>query len=794
MKTQYRHLLAIGIIILPFPFFLLLSSPPAGQIMINEVCSNNFSLAPNETGEYTDYIELYNPGTEELSLEGYYLSDREAHLQKYSLSHIILPPEGYYVVWLDGLSGTARGQEGFRLSRQGETVYLSNGKGQVIDSVTIPPLPYNTCYGRLADGGAKWSVMAGTPGSTNTDAAPLPTVALADPVFSMESGFYDTPFQLTIKAPEGEVVYYTLDGSDPTPESERFPGSLEITDASLQENVYAARTDLSPTRSFVPSFLVDKATVVRAASYNKEKNIASQVVTKVYFVGFGQKKEYQDLPVISLVTDQDNLFHAERGIYGNGAALEQYKADGGLSDGKLLDSFVDTNGEQRFLYMASNAFNDGKEWEREASFTYFDESHGYCFTQNVGIQIAGQSTRATPKKSFSIYGRDIYDKEVVFPYQFFPDTSYSSIKLRNGGNNNDSVVITDAFLEELAQGRNVSTQGTSPCILFLNGEYWGIYNIRERYKEEYLRNHFGISEGNVWIVDSGSARVGGVQAQEAYENMLNMVMDCDLSYDDVYAMVCESVDVQSLIDYLCINLYINNMDVYLGANTAVWRSAEKEDRAYGDAKWRWMLFDLDVSLLPNDEDNPSWMEEYPLLAEPVVKSFLANEEFRKQFCLSFMDIANTTYAYGRVHEKLMDWKETYGPQTVKSHQRFFDEGFTLETFDSYIADIDHFFKNRFDFAMEGLAETFDLKGSLEPLAVRNNTPEGGYVTVNTATLDHGDWQGQYFTDYPISLTAIPKEGYRFAGWQGDAAGLDPSLKLTLPPGGIQLEAVFEKIQ
>ena len=96
--------------------------------------------------------------------------------------------------------------------------------------------------------------------------------------------------------------------------------------------------------------------------------------------------------------------------------------------------------------------------------------------------------------------------------------------------------------------------------------------------------------------------------------------------------------------------------------------------------------------------------------------------------------------------------------------------------------------------MEGLAETFDLKGSLEPLAVRNNTPEGGYVTVNTATLDHGDWQGQYFTDYPISLTAIPKEGYRFAGWQGDAAGLDPSLKLTLPPGGIQLEAVFEKIQ
>ena len=122
MKTQYKYLLATGTVLLPFSLHLLLSSPPAGQIMINEVCSNNFSLAPNETGEYTDYIELYNPGTEELCLEGYYLSDHETHLQKYSLSHIILPPEGYYVVWLDGLSDTARGQEGFRLSRQGETV------------------------------------------------------------------------------------------------------------------------------------------------------------------------------------------------------------------------------------------------------------------------------------------------------------------------------------------------------------------------------------------------------------------------------------------------------------------------------------------------------------------------------------------------------------------------------------------------------------------------------------------------------------------------------------------------
>lgn len=772
------------------------SSLTSDKVVINEVCSNNFTLIKDENGNYYDYIELYNPSSEAISLEGCFLSDDENQLQKYALDSVIIPSKGRYVVWLDGIGDAAIGQIGFRVSRLGEEIFLSNLNGEeIIDSVVVPKLSANTSFGRVNDGGKEWKQMTATVGESNNTAEILPSTELKDPVFSVESGFYDEAFSLTITASENEVVYYTLDGSDPTFDSNIYEAALEVDDASRQENVYAVRPDLSPTREYVPSFKVDKATIVRAISYNKQDNTVSKIVSKVYFIGYAEKEEYNDLPIISIVTDPSNLFDMETGIYGNGTKLEQYKAAGGEKDGELLESFTDEEGNSHHLYMASNAFNDGKEWERKAAVSYFDDGHKYSFTQNVGIRVAGQSSRATPKKAFSIYGRDIYDENVIFPYEFFPGTNYSTIKLRNGGSNNYTVMITDAFLEELAVDRNISIQRSTPCIMFLNGEYWGIYNIRERYKEEYLSNHYGVKENNVWLIDGDAARVGDNEAQDAYKNMIAMITECDLSYDDVYAMICDMIDVQSLIDYLCINLYIDNRDVSFMQNTALWRTAESEKSEFGDCKWRWMLFDLDIAIHNDSNSLPlTWMKENDLMNEPVVRSLMASEQFRKQFCLTFMDIANTTYAYDTVHEELMEWEETYKTQMVKSHQRFFDADFTQEEYEGYIEDMDIFFKQRFPFAMKSLAEEFGLTGSMETIIIKNSMPEAGTVMVNTALADSGEeWRGTYFTDYPVSLTATAGEGYRFAGWDGDVSGQENRIEVSIPKGGLAVRAIFEKI-
>ncbi len=752
------------------------------QIVLNEICSRNFTLARDDNGVWSDYIELYNAGSEDVSLAGYFLSDDPDRLWKYPLDAITLPPGGHYVIWLDGTDDFDAGRIGFGISGSGEEIFLSRqDTGETVDSVVVPLLTYNTSYGRRTDGEDVWEHMTATIGSANGEAQILPSPELDGPVFSVESGFYEEPFTLELLAGEGETVYYTLDGSEPTADDIPYREPIIIDDASPGENVYASRTDLAPTKDYTPPFPVDKATIVRAVSYNGQDNTVSETVTGVYFVGYQEKEGYGGISVLSVVADPDSFFDEEYGIYVNGAAMEKYK-EKGMQNGELAESYVDEDGNTHYRYMASNAFNDGREWEREAAVSLFDGERRHCFTQNAGIRIAGQSTRSGLKKSFNLYGRTIYDEQALFPCGFFSDdVFYSMVKLRVADD------IRDAFLVSLTDDRNVSVQKAFPTALFLNGEYWGIYDIRERYKEEYLQNHYGVSAGNVWIMDADAAAVGGSSAQEAYEYMCALITECDLSYDDVYEMVCESIDVQSLIDYCCINLYVDNRDVSFQTNTALWRTIEPEDSPYGDCKWRWMLFDLDDTLHPES----AGIENNALFQEPVLQSLMANEQFKRQFRTTFMDIANTVYAYDNVHEELMRWKEIYGDQIIMDRRRFENPDYSKENLEQYLKEIDDFFYNRFPTAVRELKERFAPETALAGVTVTQTIPEG-VVYVNTAEITTETWTGQYFAGDPILLTAVPAEGYHFVRWSGDVSGTEEQLEIVLSESGLKVQAVFEK--
>ena len=686
------------------------------DILLNEICSNNFSIGKKENGNYCDYAELYNPTSEDKVLDGYYLSDDKEVLRKFSLQGMSIPARGYLIVWLEGMAEEETGSS-FGISCEGESIYLVKGEEEVIvDSVYVPKLMYNTCYARLEDGAAQWDIMEPTLGITNTGSLVLPAQELKKPQFSAESGFYEEKFFLKIQAGLGEKIYYTLDGSRPTPESIKYTGKIEIDNCTEQENIYAARKDLSPTRDYVPEFKVDKATVVRAISYNEALNKISDVVTKVYFVGYENQKEYEDFPIISLVADSEDLFGCEKGIYGNGKMLEEYKENGGVQDGQLLGSYVDENGQVHNLYEASNAFEEGKEWEREADFIYFNKEHEYEFSQKVGIRIAGASTRGTPQKSFNIYGRDIYDDRVEFTHEFFDGIKSTTIKLRNGGNHNDSIKIIDAFVESLVEDRDISVQRSTPCILFLNGEYWGIYNIRERYNEEYISTHYGVSEENVWIIDGGRAKAGGSAASDAYNYFIAMATECDLSYDDVYAMVSELIDVQSFIDYCCINMYLDNTDLSFVQNMALWRSAENDGSEYGDTKWRWMIFDMDEAIQKYDENtNPGeWMSNYCLMQEPVLQSFMRNDGFREQFYQTLLEIGSKNFDYETVSAKLEEWKRIYEEQLLLNHQRFFNEGYERKELEEDFVFIYNFFAGRKSFMERAVEEMKTQNGEILP--------------------------------------------------------------------------------
>ena len=730
MKNRFFNLILI--LLFSAILFLLghtLASDTGDSLqLINEVCCSNFNLIQDENGNYSDYIELWNPTDEVLSLENYYISDDSDKPDKYSLAGITLEPNQYQVLFLDGSSDDEADREGFKLSRKGEELYLyQKDERKICQIVSIRETTYNKAYGRVQSveedksvvdiimdagnwksesrsaNGRNWTMMDATPGYSNAEAKEHPLVKLSEPTFSAESGFYGEPFTLEIKTLAGKQIYYTLDGSDPTKDSFLYQGPIYIEDATQHENVYSMRTDLSPTRDYVPDYLIDKATVVKAFVYDSNENVCSKIVTKTYFVGFDEKEEYRDLAIMALAIDPENLFDPETGIYTNGITLERYKENGGLQDGELLSGFTDDDGNWWNLYEASNAFYTGKEWEREGTITYFDENHVAQFTQNVGLRIAGASTRGTPQKSFKLYGRSVYDTQVEFPYEFFDNTTYSSIKLRNGGSNNAGMKMLDAFVESLVGEREVAIQRAKPVVLFLNGEYWGLYNIRERFNAEYVHNYYGVNKDNVWIIDAETSQEGGQTALESYFAMKELVEQSDMSNPEIYQMVTEQIDMQSMIDYLCINFYLKNEDIDWNQNVALWRTAEPENGEYGDCKWRLMFFDGDECLNDYDpEESVGGLDDYYLFQTPFVQSLFRNEQFRMEFTQTLLEMMDTTFAYDRVHQKLMEWQEIYHVQTIETGRRFFDGEYSEERYRSKVERMDKFLRERKEFLLEDL--------------------------------------------------------------------------------------------
>lgn len=775
-----------------FAIAVTVNSDKAKNIVINEVCSNNFSAICDENSRYSDWIELYNPSGREISLEGCFLTDDEKDLKKYSLDGIRISPNAYAVVWLDRESG-------LRISREGDEIFLTDSlRGVYLDQVVVPALSYNTSYGRVEDGKEQWSAMSTTPGGSNGEGRILPAVSLEKPIFDHAGGFYEEAFDLRLYSPAGAKIYYTLDGSEPGLDSFVYKKPLRIADNSSEENACAGRTDLAPSGHYVPEKPVDKAVVVRAVCYNPAAGQISEMATETFFVGYDVRSEYSGMAVVSLVADPADLFDRETGIYGNGEKYEAYLDGGGIKDGVVLDHYTDENGEIRYRYMASNAFEEGKEWERPASISYFDEGHTPVFTKDIGIRISGNSTRSAAQKSFNLFARDIYDDTEIFPYAFFAhDGLYSVIKLRNGGGNTERIKFLDAFLEKAAEERDVSIQASKPCVVFLNGEYWGLYNMRERYGEEYPSVRYGLKPDDIMMIKARNAITSPQETMEAWQYMLSVVTECDLAYDDTYALACDLVDIRSLIDYCCINLYLDNRDVAFGYNTAAWKTTQ-EETPYGDGKWRFMLYDMDECIFPDSnvwEGRENWMAEHPLMTEPAIVSLLDNETFRRQFCIAFTDIANTTFSYERMHAMLSEWSGIYETQTVKDHQRFYDPSYDAQTFSQEVSAIDAFFRDRMPFALESLAKTFDLQGELTRVCVSSNIPSGGVVSVNTAELEACDaWEGYYYSDFPVTISARPNEGYRFIGWRGDVSGTDDTVTVSLKEGEVSIQAVFEKEQ
>lgn len=751
----------------------------AETIRLNEICGHNKTIIYDDVGAYNDYIELYNPTQKKIDLQGYSLSDDKNRLNRYVFGEISIEAGEYLLLWACSPAEEMYVEDntdylGFSL-RDGETVYLSDPSGKVIDKAALPAVEQDFSFARNSVGRG-WNIQQPTPGRANSIMVEehVNRQVVAPPVFSHFSGFYEDGFNLEMTCEEGAAIYYTLDGTTPSSSSLRYDGPVLVGDASEKDNVYAGISEISLVSNYIPEHTVDKANVIRAVAVDADGNRSKEAIA-TYFINFDDKHEYDNIIILSMITDPCNLFDYECGIY---------------VTGKVYDSAVQTN--PNVYVQPANYNREGKGWERDAHIQMFDEAGNMRYSQSVGIRIHGGYSTAFNQKSFNLYAKPETDgNATVFDGLF--DQHESTMMLRNGGFYDWNLTkFVDVLNQLLVADRDMLTQSATPCQLFLDGEYWGLYNIQEKVDASFVSSHYGVDETNVIVLKNEKVVSGEDEDYYLWQSLIDFAENNDLSEEEAYAAISGMMDIQSFIDYYCFQIYVANCDS-IANNLGRWRTKEQSDEPYCDGKWRWILYDTDDSAgMPvNDSDNAQYYADTftggvwirAPLEDPLLSALLKNEEFKEKFVVSFMDMANYNFDYEKnVKGRLEDFYEKYAAGTVASHRRFREEGYSEDTYRREVDLVDEFYKNRYRYIVSYMKRDLALKGRLNTFTLKQEKA-GGKIYLNTLELEGGEgFEGAYYSDYPIRLRAVPTQGYELSGWNVDGTLIFGNEEIELDMG------------
>lgn len=658
-------------------YFINQRSELKGQsgVIINEVVTNNLGGLSDETGDYTDWIELYNKSDQMINLQGYGLSDDLDIPFKWTFPNIEIPPYSFLLIRASGKEESSELHISFKLSANGEYLFLTDSTGTLKQSLSIPKLEKNQSYGTLREDSTQYVIFnKSTPNQSNDVnhfKQLLKTDSLEKPQFSHQGGFYEEDFELELTVSDSEtLIFYTLDGSIPDENSLIYSKPISIQSHEDDKNHLSLikTTYFNPfKRSGEPRTY--KATIVRARTYQNGV-FSDNVLTQTYFIS----PDYT-LPIISIVTDEEELFGYENGIYVPGIMYDMWRRS-------------DLNQGEEGLRPA-NFTRQGKESERKVSLEFFEADGSRVLEQDVGIRISGGWTRMKSMKSLNIYARKEYGSSVI-DYPIFKNlknelgeeiTTFKSFKLRNSGNDFNKSMFRDALMQSLVQSTDLLTQAYQPAIVFINGEYWGLHNIREKVDEFYLASHYEIDPNQITILGVNSDYSGmevevGEEADLAdYEAMLQYVQTHDLSNHTNYQVVAEQIDIENFIQYIVSEVYFGNDD-WPHNNVRIWRvNEEKRDDTYQDGKWRWILFDTDHGFDGNSytatQNTLSFLlDEERGWSNILIVNLLKNEEFRHQFIVTFNEYLETIFSTDVVLQKIEEMASVIEPEIEEHFDRW----------------------------------------------------------------------------------------------------------------------------
>ena len=598
----------------------------------------------------------------------------------------------------------------------------------------------------------------------------------------------------------GEMPQMPTDDTDPAVD-DTIQGRTGIEDGGRTGAFGGENSSSTPMES------VFKGTVVKAAVFSESGDMLSELSVQSYFVSEDIFTRYGDLPIVSIVTDADNLFDEETGIYAN--------------------------------YNQS-----GSDWERPVYFEMFEADGTSVISQNMGVRINGGTTRSLAQKALRFYAKNSYDEEnPTIEYELFEGltTSYSDdllttfkrIILRSSGNDNSGCLFRDALMQSLVSDLNVDTQASRPCIAFVNGEFWGIYNIRERYDDLYFANHYDIEAENVAVLEisNGSSTPEINEGDESdlayYNEMWSFFNENSMTDEGSYQKAQEYLDIENFIDYYIANIYSGNTD-WPANNNVFWRYKTEnggyDDTAqwYMDGRFRWVIKDMDWGFgLRSDQSSNTLLHALNESSSGssgrggggggftssestlLFRKLLENSEFQAKFINRFCDVMNTNYESTTVIDTINEMKAEIEPAIEEQANRYPGSVSSVESWESNIEKMIQFAEERTGYMLGFLQSRFSLS-DIVTVTVHTDS-DAGYIRINDTDIttstsgvsDASVWSGSYFAGTVQTFTAAPLEGHTFVKFvvTDTASGTkteytDSTIEVTLR-GETVVQAVFE---
>lgn len=499
------------------------------DVYINEVSSSQIRLTRNVPDYLTEYIEIYNKSDETINLEGYSITDSSQ--SPWIFPRVNIDSRGYLVLLLKGAPDRfiPSIDADLSISASGEELIFKNSDGIIIDYFKTGYLTGEYSSGRKSSTGSqRYFFILKTPGKENPDS----TIKLYSqkPTFSHAGGMVDeVSFFLDIGAAADSVVRYTLDGSMPSDNS----------------------------KIYYEHILISQDTIVRAAVFEENK-LPSAATSATYIFS----REHT-LSIVCLSTNPDNLFNEGIGIYAEGPGFDN----------------------SEFPHYSANFWLD---WERPICFEFYETNGELAIWFDAGIQISGQTSRAQEQKSLIIRIRDEYGLNEIY-YPFFDDREVQEFKhilLRTSGQDSTHTKIKDYYFHQsIKKYSDLDIMDGRPTAVYINAQYWGIYNIREKINEDYFESHYGVDTDNITIIEgTGMVNAGN---NSDWLGLRNFCTNNDFDDDLLYEQLENRVDVDAFIDYVIVQAFFCNYDY---ANVKYWRENSE------GGKWRPILYDLDASV------------------------------------------------------------------------------------------------------------------------------------------------------------------------------------------------------